>query len=750
MSARVRQTGREPRWLVLDPSAGLKYGVAAIAVAIALIARWALDPVLGTRAPYLPFSLAVILAARFGGRKPAFAATALSALAIVYLFLEPRYSFAVATAADGAGLALFLVVGIAISLLVGQLREALVSSAGAEESLRRQAQLIDLSHDAFITADANGVITGWSSGASEAYGWTEPEAVGKRIHELLQSRSQVPMAEVDAILVRDGRWAGELIHTARDGRQIISECRLVLMRDAKGVPVAMLQNDRDISERKRAEEQLVAEHRKNAAILESISDGFNVFDREWRYTRVNAAAAKMVGKTPAELLGKVVWELWPQAADSPFGIAYRRAMAENVPLQVEAFYPEPLNRWFEVRCYPSPEGLTLFFTDTTERRHAEERMRQAQKLESIGLLAGGVAHDFNNLLTVIMGSVGDALEECPSCEHSRAILSAAERAAYLTRQLLAYAGKGHTIKRLVDLTELVSHTTELLSASVPKRVKLRFDLTRDLPCLEADPSQIEQILMNLVINAGEAIPPKTDGSIEIATSGCEVTPEMARRHSQAYDVAAGPYVCLEVRDNGEGMDEATAARIFDPFFTTKFTGRGLGLAALHGIVRTSKGFVEVRSSPGTGTTFRVLLPASAKVPKEPVRTPSHPALRGSATVLVVDDEEMVRKLAAMTLRRYGYEVLEAQNGKHALEVIAGARAMPSLVLLDLAMPVMGGDELVAILADRYPSLKIVLSSGYPEEEARRSSANESIASFLQKPYTGAMLAEKVAQVLAGG
>ena len=749
MSARERHSGRDPQRLVFDASAGLKYMVAVCAVAIALLIRWELDPVLGTRAPYLPFSLAIILAARFGGRKPAFAATALSGFTVLYLFLEPRYSLALATAADGAGMALFLVVGVVISLLVGQLREALITSARAEESLSRQAQLIDLAHDAVITADANGIIIGWSSGATEAYGWTEAEAVGQPIHEFLHTRNHLPMDEVDRVLLREGRWAGELIHTARDGRQIVSECRLVLLRDAKGVPVAMLQTDRDITERKRAEEQLVAEHHKNAAILESISDGFCTFDHAWRYTLVNPAAAQMLGTTSEELLGKVLWQVRPHAADSPYGAALRRAMAENTPVRVEAFYPEPINRWFDIRGYPSAEGMTLLFTDTTERRQAEERLRQAQKLESIGLLAGGVAHDFNNLLTVIMGSAADAIEQCNVCEHSHAILSAAERAAYLTRQLLAYAGKGHTVRKLVDLSQLVSHSMELLSASVPKRVNLRFDLTKDLPYLEADPSQIEQILMNLVINAGEAIPPRMDGLIEISTSRSEVTPETARQRSQTYDVAAGGYVCLEVRDNGEGMDEATAARIFEPFFTTKFTGRGLGLAALHGIVRTSKGFVEVRSSPGKGTTFRVFLPASAKLPKEPVRTAAPPVLRGTTTLLVVDDEEMVRRLAAITLRRYGYEVLEAQNGKHALEVIEASAVVPSLILLDLAMPVMGGDELVTILAARYPSLKIVLSSGYPEEEARKTSASESIAGFLQKPYTGAKLAEKVAQILAG-
>ncbi len=385
--------------------------------------------------------------------------------------------------------------------------------------------------------------------------------------------------------------------------------------------------------------------------------------------------------------------------------------------------------------------------DITDRRHSEERLRQTQKLESIGLLAGGVAHDFNNLLTVIMGSASSALAERPSCEHSQSILSASERAAYLTRQLLAYAGKGHNIIKLVDLTAVVSQSTSLLSASVPKRVTFSYNLSNDLPCLEADPTCIEQILMNLVVNAGEAIAPKAEGLIEIATTSVEVTPEMARLHSKTYDVAAGRYVCLEVRDNGEGMDEATVSRIFDPFFTTKFTGRGLGLAALEGIVRTLKGFVEVRSASGRGTIFRVFLPASDKVrPAEQAGGARRQQLRGG-TILVVDDEEMVRKLACRVLRRHGYEVQEAEDGKDALRALAES-PLPSLVLLDLAMPVLGGDELVPILETTYPGLKILMSSGYPEEEARRLSPKSSVVSFLQKPYTGVVLVEKVTQALA--
>jgi CheY-like chemotaxis protein len=291
----------------------------------------------------------------------------------------------------------------------------------------------------------------------------------------------------------------------------------------------------------------------------------------------------------------------------------------------------------------------------------------------------------------------------------------------------------------------------LLAASVPKRVNLQFNLAKGLPCLEGDPSRIEQILMNFVINAGESIPPRSDGLVEITTNSCEITPVMARLRSTAYDVAPGAFVCLEVRDNGTGMDEATVSRIFDPFFSTKFTGRGLGLAAVYGIVRSSKGFIDVSSMPGAGTTFRVFLPASEKTSsREPASTAPRPPERGYATILVVDDEEMVRKLACISLRRYGYEALEAKDGRDALQVLADSPALPSLILLDLAMPIMGGDELVPILEKQYPSLKIIVSSGYPEEDARRGFRSGATVGFLQKPYTILTLAEKIGEALGGG
>jgi PAS domain S-box-containing protein len=825
-------------------------------------------------------------------------ATALSALGLSFFLIEPRYSFLIASREAAAGLALFVVVGSIISLLVGHLGEALVSAARAEEALRRKAELVDLSHDAVVTADSSRRITGWNAGAVEMYGWTESEALGHVIHDLLQTSHSTSTAEIDEALHRQGRWDGELNHIARDGRRLIVDSRQVLVRDEKDRPADFLEINRDVTARKHAEEELRRTGEQCRLALESANmgswdlhvssglvsrderarmllgipaaemetfrgtlDTIHADDRSrvadvvqgaldpasrgsldvefrvvwpdgsvhWVFSKGTASfegegaarhAVRLTGTiqdiTARRRADEALWEVseqrrlaleaanlgawdyrfdtgdvfWDERCRNMWGVtadlayAYDGAISRIHPddraatdeavkqalaganggayhREFRVVWPDGSVHWVSshgrVSFADDPEsrravrfvGVNM---DITERRQAEERLRQAQKLESIGLLAGGVAHDFNNILTVIMGNASAALAECPSCEYCRSIVSASERAAYLTQQLLAYAGKGQTALKIVDLTERVSLATSLLSASVPKRVTLRFNLAKNLPYLEADPSQIDQILMNLAINSGESIPARSDGLIEITTSSCEVTPEVARQHSREYEVAAGAYVCLEVRDNGAGMDQATIPRVFDPFFTTKFTGRGLGLAAVHGIVRANKGFIDVHSSPAAGATFRVFLPASAKT-RSKVPAPGSPPPRqhrGSATVLVVDDEEMVRNLACMALRRRGYEVLEATDGKDALQLLASSPSRPSVVLLDLAMPVMGGDELAPILEEKYPGLKIVISSGYPEEDARKDFRQGSIAGFLQKPYTPLTLTEKIEVALGDG
>jgi PAS domain S-box-containing protein len=375
-------------------------------------------------------------------------------------------------------------------------------------------------------------------------------------------------------------------------------------------------------------------------------------------------------------------------------------------------------------------GASHIARDISERKEFEEQLRQTQKLESLGVLAGGLAHDFNNLLTGIMGNASLAMADLPKSSPVQAriaeILSASDRAAVLVRQMLAYAGKGRFVVERVGLTQVVTELEPLIHTSIPRMARLELRLDRDLPAVEADPTQMQQLIMNLATNAGEAIG-ETEGTVTIETSWRETDAERQ--------------VVLVVTDTGCGMDERTKARMFDPFFTTKFTGRGLGLAAVTGIVRAHRGSISVDTAPGRGTAVTVVLPACESADgaaPEPQRE-----LRGYGNVLVVDDEDLVRNMARFALERCGYTVEQAADGRAAVDAVAARPAEFAAVLLDLTMPVMSGEEALTHIRRIRPDLPVLLSSGFSESEALKRFADRGLAGFLQKPYTATALARKV-------
>jgi nitrogen-specific signal transduction histidine kinase/CheY-like chemotaxis protein len=386
-------------------------------------------------------------------------------------------------------------------------------------------------------------------------------------------------------------------------------------------------------------------------------------------------------------------------------------------------------------------------------RASEERLRQAQRMESIGLLAGGVAHDFNNLLACIMGNASLLREEVfeEKQEKAEAIIRASEKAADLTRQLLAYAGKGHFVVSTHNFSEVVLDMTGLLRASIPKKVNLNLALAPDLPGVEADRGQLQQIVMNLVLNGVEAIGADRSGSLTVGTGVRELSEaDGLSDEITAGGLAPGSYVWLEVADTGEGMDEETRKKVFEPFFTTKFLGRGLGLAAVSGIVRRHEGGIRVTSAPGKGSCFTVLFPAVERVAAGASITETDRATEGSGTILVVDDEDLVRAMVKRTLERYGYVVLEADSGVCAVEVLEGHTGDIAAVVLDLSMPGLSGEETLPELRRLRPSVKVLLSSGYAEDEAMRLFQGQQISGFIQKPYTASALAEKISRVIGPG
>ncbi|HUK16554.1 MAG TPA: response regulator [Bryobacteraceae bacterium] len=392
-------------------------------------------------------------------------------------------------------------------------------------------------------------------------------------------------------------------------------------------------------------------------------------------------------------------------------------------------------------------------TDITEQREAEVRLREAHKLESLGVLAGGVAHDFNNILVGVLGNASLVREMLPAGSEAAGLVqdieTAAERAADLTRQMLAYAGRGKFVVEQIDISAAVRQAAELLRPSLSKRIELHLDLDQAPPAVEADPAQIQQVIMNIVLNAAEAMDDRA-GRIDVKTWSMQWNP---RDEGQAVALGApapGPYICLEVRDTGCGMDENTKARIFDPFFSTKFTGRGLGLAAVAGIVRGHRGAIRIDSTVGRGTTIQVMFPclpvASATLPAP--EAPAKPEPAGRGTLLVIDDEAVVRRHAMLALESQGYHVVLASSGLEAIEFFQRDPSAFDLVLLDLSMPGMDGRETFDALHRIHPEVKVIIFSGYSEQEILRRFTGRSIAGFIQKPYRSSVLAAKVEEMLA--
>lgn len=413
-------------------------------------------------------------------------------------------------------------------------------------------------------------------------------------------------------------------------------------------------------------------------------------------------------------------------------------------------------RWFRARAIASRDeqgNVVRWFgtcTDIDDQKLAEEMMLQQQKLESIGLLAGGIAHDFNNLLTGVLGNASFISDALPADHElrpmARAVIESGQLAAQLTRQMLAYAGKGRLYVQRVDIPHLVRTTLDMVAASIPDAVRVALELDPKTPAVDADSGQVQQIVMNLIINAAESMADGASGTIRIRSGGKNVA--LNERSTADFQTPRAPkpgyYACIDVHDMGHGIHPADLRRIFDPFFTTKFTGRGLGLAAVQGIVRQAEGVIEVKTEVGAGTTFRVLMPAAVEQaePKTGDSVSPDAARRRTGTVLVIDDDRVVRDLARLALGRSGYKVLLASGGQQGLQIFRENEQEISLILLDMSMPGMNGMETLAQLR-KFSDTQVLVMSGYAETDVSRKFSGLEIAGVLQKPYTPKKLIETI-------
>ncbi len=514
-------------------------------------------------------------------------------------------------------------------------------------------------------------------------------------------------------------------------------------------------------QRKRAEESLRQSEARLRAVLDSALDAFVGMDVHGLITDWNPRSEAIFGWTRAEALGRNLAEtiIPPQYREAHRrGLQHFLATGEgpvlNRRIEITAMRRDGKEFPVELSICPLKVGasyrFTAFIADISERKQLEAQLRQAQKMEAVGQLAGGIAHDFNNLLTIVTGHSDLLLTDFPPLSQDQRqsieqIAQAGKRAASLTAQLLAFSRRQILQPKVLDLNALVANMEEMLRRLIGETIELVTILTPSLGPITADPGHLEQVLMNLTVNARDAMP--QGGKLTIATDNAELDESYVRQHAGA---RPGPYVRLAVSDTGTGMDKETLSHIFEPFFTTKELGKGtgLGLSTVYGTVKQSGGYISVDSEPGCGTTFMVYLPrvTDAVAAAEFVQTAVESPL-GSETVLLVEDEDMVRAIAHKVLQTHGYNLLEARDGIQAMRLCQEYAGIIHLMVTDVVMPGMSGRAVADHLSSGRPGMKVLYLSGYTDNAIAHHGVLDTGTAFLQKPFTPAELARKVREVL---
>lgn len=751
--------------------------------------------------------------------------------------------------------------------------------------LSQQAELLELAHDTIFVHDLENRITFWNGGAEAMYGWSKDEALGQVAYKFLQTRFPVPFDSIKADLETAGRWEGELIHTRRDGSRIVVASRWALQRGTDGQPLATMEINRDITERKLAEERLRESEDRFRATFEQAAVGIAHVTPDGRWLRVNQRLCDILGHSRQELLtltfqeithpddvendlvqveqllngaihrysvekryrhrgGNFLWanltvslvrgpagepeyflsvieditarkqaeavileseerfrilidsmadglvtiddrgiiQTMNPAAESLFGYTADEIAGRNVSMLMPDPYRSEHDTFIKnylttgiariIGIGREVEGLrrdgTVFpleltvvemhlkeerifvgtLRDLTERNRLEQQLRQAQKMESLGRLAGGVAHDYNNLLAIILGYAELIEEDLP--EDSGAIQSlhniqgAAASAATLTQQLLTFARRHSIEPRVFSVNTLLHGIVRLLKPILGADIELIMRLSEHECHIRADFNQMEQVLMNLIINARDAM--SSGGKLLFQTESMQLADTYLSRQ---VGITPGPYCLVAVTDTGKGMSEEVRQRIFEPFYTTKEAGKGtgLGMAICYSIVKQAGGYIWVYSEIDIGTTVKIYLPCVDPAEMSHESRLQTEVRGGTETILVVEDEPLVRELTVNTLRMNGYTVLTAADGAEALEILASNAVSIQLVVTDAIMPAMGGRELIGHLRERYGWIRVLLASGYSEEGFAVQSALPKDTAYLQKPFSSIRLLGKVRDVL---
>jgi two-component system cell cycle sensor histidine kinase/response regulator CckA len=630
----------------------------------------------------------------------------------------------------------------------------------AQEATARLAAIVASSTDGIISKTLDGVVTSWNAAAERIFGYTETEMVGQPIFRLIPE--EYHDAERD-LLAQIGQGepveVSEAERITKDGRRIHISVSVSPIHDSQGRVIGASSIKRDITERKQAAETLRQSQERLQLALKAARMGTWRWDVTTNALSWDEGLENLYDLAPDETITRYEQFIERVHQDDRAFVesSVQRALdGGGLDYEFRIVLPNGLVRWLadQGRVVRDQSGELLYMTgvclDVTDRKHAEERLRQAQRMESVGQLAGGIAHEANNMMSVVLGCADYVLQRSDLSEPVRQdvaqIWKAAKRTAGVTQQLLAFSRRQMLQPQVLDLNATVRSLEPILTRTLGESSGLRMHLSASLGRVRADPGQLEQVLINLTLNARDAM--QDGGRLTIETMNVVLDPRYVAA-KPVETLKPGEYAALIVTDTGHGMDRETLSRIFEPFFTTKGVGQGtgLGLSTVYGIVKQSGGFIWAYSEPGLGTTFKLYFPLVSTIDEVTDAPETIPPALPDEVVLIAEDEPMVRGIMARTLRDNGYGVLEAADGREALEILEARGGDVSLIIADVVMPGLGGREMAARLAQRWPRVSVLFTSGYTGLDVVRRGLMEEGREFIQKPLAPDELIRKVRQMV---
>ncbi len=605
--------------------------------------------------------------------------------------------------------------------------------------IRRQADLLDLAHDAIIVTDTKGRILFWNPGAIATYGFTREDLGIKDHHKLLDTQFPIPLESILAIVESKGRWEGELVQTTQDGRRIVVLSRWAMRQGTAVGPPEILEINTDITTRRQTEEALRRASVYNRSLIEASLDPLVTIDLDGIIRDVNSATELVTGYSRTELIGTDFSRYFtqPERVEAGHILAFEKGFIRDYPLEMRHRSGHSTPVLYNASLYKDETGKTLGIfaaaRDITEKNRLERHLRESHKMEAIGTLAGGIAHDFNNIIAGIIGFTEMVLEDIPEDNpaHRRLgyVLKGAHRGRDLVKQILAFSRRSEQEKKVVSLSQIIDEVVSLVRATLPATIEIKTTSSATSDLVLADPTQIHQVVINLCSNAAHAMSER-GGVLEISLAVEIISPE----HSPHQDLEPGSYVKLTVADNGDGMEPGILEHIFEPFFTTKPAGEGtgLGLAVVHGIVRNHNGVITASSEPGEGSSFTMYLPRIQTAQADETEK-GEAALGGNESILIVDDEELIVEMSIQRLQRFGYRATGVTGSARALEIFRNDPDAYDLIVTDHLMPDMTGLELAGELLRIRPGIRIIMCSGLHEPVPLDRIRQVGIREFFSKP-----------------